>query len=132
MEARELIIGNIYSLSLDNGIPEERALDSHDLLHILEYGKGDKVSPIPLTEEWLLKFGFECIHKNNQHYAIRLSTRGNHMIHFGPTTNDQWYLAFSSNYTGKDETHITETKIKYVHQLQNLFHSLTGTELTIL
>ena len=77
--------------------------------------KLDYINPIPLTEEWLLKFGF--------HY-----------------TNDEWIVLFWVNgrviftieYTGKifiEEK--TRVHLKYVHQLQNLYFALTEDELSI-
>lgn len=77
--------------------------------------KLDYINPIPLTEEWLLKFGF--------HY-----------------TNDEWIVLFWVNgrvifaieYTGKIFIEAkTRVHIKYVHQLQNLYFALTEEELSI-
>ncbi len=68
------------------------------------------LSPIPLTEEWLLKFGFK--QKNgikcwvNEDVEICFETLANYYRLY-PRTN----------------------KIKYVHQLQNLYFALTGSEL---
>jgi len=62
-------------------------------------------SPIPLTEEWLLKFGFT----ENSYYNLK-STGGTDYI-FGYK---------KQNYTS----------LRYVHQLQNLYFALTGEELT--
>jgi len=67
------------------------------------------VKPIPLTEDWLLKFGYKTtkIH----HYAIK-----GHLI---------WII--NGNFIC-DKNGVT---IKHVHQLQNLYFALTGTELEI-
>lgn len=69
--------------------------------------------PIPLTEEWLLRFGFEVLefdHKENQYgFKGRLIViRHGLFCDYG-----------------------TSVIIKHVHQLQNLYFSLTGEELTI-
>lgn len=76
----------------------------------LEY---DIISPIPLTEEWLLKFGF------NQF----------------PTGNFWDREDFWACYFNRDKTALLfdylEWSVKYVHQLQNLYFALTGMELTI-
>lgn len=63
--------------------------------------------PIPLTTEWLEKFGFE---KHKDHYQLGKFI---YNIHTG------WW------YRGRK---IINYPI-YVHQLQNLFHALTGEEL---
>lgn len=78
---------------------------------------------IELTEDWLLKFGFDLLHKgkfrNVYDYSLdhRFGYSDNHgLVHVDSA------LIFVGN---------TFSHIKYVHQLQNLFHSLTGEELKI-
>jgi hypothetical protein len=63
--------------------------------------------PIPLTEEWLLKFGF------------KKSSWG--WIKNGVNIQKGFTLAFSSNKNS--------IEIKHLHQLQNLYFALTGQEL---
>lgn len=72
--------------------------------------------PIPLTEEWLLKFGFE-------HYCLNFLKRG----------NVDFYVWGSLKDNTKFEIKALDTLIgiKHVHQLQNLYFALTGEELTI-
>lgn len=65
------------------------------------------LSPIPLTEEWLIKFGFEI---KNYSYTNSHYVKGK--FGFDLTTFE---------YKG--------IKLKYVHQLQNLFFALTCEEL---
>lgn len=69
----------------------------------------DKLKPIPLTEEWLLKFGYDLISEN--HYAFC-----GHLIW---SIEDRFYC---------DKNGI---QIKYVHKLQNIFLELKEEELTI-
>jgi len=70
---------------------------------------GDLIEPIPLTEEWLLKFGFEkgCTSWNVGGFYI-----------------DQFGSNFEFDYRAG-------VKIEHVNQLQNLYFALTGEELTI-
>lgn len=76
---------------------------------------------ILLTEEWLLKSGFEM--------------RG--YITFLRHTYQRFVLGRNSMYTLDDNAYIYEIndhqlcEIKYLHQLQNLYFALTGEELTI-
>lgn len=79
-------------------------------------------SRISLTEEWLLKFGFE---REDQHGNFKIIT-GKYptWLHINLTT-----LEFANGYDY--ECSGNETKCKYVHQLQNLYFALTGEELTI-
>jgi hypothetical protein len=70
-----------------------------------------EVEPIPLTEEWLLKFGFEIT--NNFQTKDRFQTyKKNDIIWF-----EYGYIVI---------------ELKYVHQLQNLYFTLTGEELKLI
>lgn len=90
------------------------------------------VYPIPLTEDILLKCGFEVVHKANKHYVINDPNgfKDLYKISIFPTMNEQWHIAFSDILAGY-KVYIPTTKIKYLHQLQNLFFALCGEELTI-
>lgn len=110
IHANELRIGNFlyYKNSNDLAIVEiihKKHFDCRD-----EYGiftPNDNYEPIPLTEEWLLKFGF----------AERCLIVGNHKIEY---ENNNFWL--------NDNGII----LNHVHQIQNLFFSLTGEELTLI
>lgn len=71
-----------------------------------------RVKPIQLTEEWLLKFGFEEWDKNAWQKGFDLSIHKIDSIF--------WYNNNGIN-----------VLIKYVHQLQNLSFALTAEELTL-
>jgi hypothetical protein len=76
----------------------------------------ERVKGIPLTEEWLLKFGFE---KNDNNQFILME--GSVDILFNKDLNG-WTcdgINFSINMT------------EHVHQLQNLYFALTGEELKL-
>ena len=84
------------------------------------------LSPISLTEDWLLKFGFQ-IHENGHSIIAGFGSN--------PVTNYD-YLVMIKKYTGMDEEDIwfyrnKYHKLHYVHQLQNLFFALTKKELKI-
>lgn len=144
MKASELRIGNILSVNgVYNAVTGIRNIfigdNPKDVVEVEISGfsqvvilNEQSISPIPLAEEWLLKFGFKCIHEANKHYAIQnpKGYKDLHKIHFFQTINDQWHLAFSDATTGKEHHHIVACHIKYVHQLQNLYYALTGEELT--
>lgn len=104
MEANELRVTNIVRFVEEN-INDE--IGHHNLGILLAYPSSDKYEPIPLTEEWLLKFGFNGWDKGN--YTMILSN-GN-FFEFG---------------------NIIAQNIKYVHQLQNLYFVLVGEELSIM
>jgi len=85
------------------------------------------IKPIPLTEEWLLKFGFGpspfCVHGDFQKGYILVRKVNN-----GDFKNKdlQWTCELNT-----ETDWVDLVKMPYVHQLQNLFFALTGEELTI-
>jgi len=72
--------------------------------------------PIRLTPEILERCGFEPF---NADYR-----KGNFKIYSGHHEFFFWYNDFEENETG-------EVKLNYLHQLQNLYFTLTGNELEI-
>ncbi|WP_294203065.1 hypothetical protein [uncultured Chryseobacterium sp.] len=118
IKVEELRIGNLVyipstgqiipvtSINIDLGIVVNRSL------RILGF---DQVEPVPISEEWLLKFGF---------------------------TRQPWGLVKSGLLFKDDLNHPCEeltlevgngfrVTVKSVHSLQNLVHTLTGEELII-
>ena len=80
------------------------------------------LKPIPLTKEWLLKFGFDFSVDTWYLKGVAIweteccDAKGNEEIGFFYELRD----------VGMMDMHI-----KYVHQLQNLYFALTGEELII-
>lgn len=116
MKANELRIGNWVEQPND-GVTRVTAI-LNDLQIKTETGYIDKYCrPIPLTEEWLLKFGFE---KADEIYFIEF---------------DVYSMTIKEYEKGKyilnPETHFNYVDIEYVHQLQNLYFALTGQELEL-
>jgi len=107
MDANELRIGNY---AYENGIA--LPMNIHDINCIYKnYYHGEKYKPIPLTEEWLLKFGFKKWNSKGITYS-----KGVLIIHLrkrGFVINKRF------------------VEPKHVHQLQNLYYALTGKELSI-
>ena len=130
MEAKELRIGNWVNLyddfnsqvtgltntkkvwCVDNPTNEECAWSTN------------RIKPIPLTEEWLLKLGLVESNKirnrfieENQDFEIEIQGLNYAYCLWG----------------GEDAPHLTQFlgHCKHVHQLQNLYFALTGNELTI-
>lgn len=78
--------------------------------------------PIPLTEEWLLKMGFDIVYSSNFRLKFDHSEHTRCGFDFSHTADKSMEgFRFYGHYIG----------IKYVHDLQNIFYSLTGEELTI-
>ena len=79
------------------------------------YYQTKHINPIPLTEDWLLKFGFDNKHNKDKFTII---TKGKLNYEKGRTYFNSWT--------------ILEKQPDYVHELQNLYFALTGTELTLI
>lgn len=79
----------------------------------------DDLQPIPITEEWLVKLGFEKEYNFFQKYLSDIESL---------SWSEESGLALHRRRIGN--THIFR-HIKHVHTLQNLVHALTGNELTI-
>lgn len=79
---------------------------------------------IKLTEEWLLRFGFEKTFENKEYkvYSIGFNT-----IAFG--VNDITDCELTRKKAKLSSDYIVNTQIEYIHQLQNIWFCLTGTEL---
>lgn len=77
--------------------------------------------PIPLSEEWLQRFGF-------------LPWGSGNIIPKPFWIKDHFVISLSQKLTGINIDDTTDALIKhceFVHQLQNAYYSLTGEELTI-
>ena len=114
MKASELRIGNLC-IQYGDICPIESGEEIDDCAQY-----PDKYEPIPLTEEWLLKFGFQKITGWSKNEFCSLHTG---------------YIEFQWDKDGMmisiEDQNLTLSHIKYVHSLQNLFFSLTGNELTL-
>jgi hypothetical protein len=125
MKANELRIGNLINIKciarqcLDADF-EEQECNIYNIKGILEGNNDFLYEPIPLTEEWLLKFGFEVNRQTKE-------------------DNNIWRCSCTEGYFEVEQiigfflwdNHCYGTEIKYVYQLQNLYFALTGEELQL-
>jgi hypothetical protein len=85
-----------------------------------------KTTPIPLTEEWLRKLGFEIVIE----YPDNYKRWSNGIIGFDKAPGEQ--PCFGINFDSKDALNKYKSEqLKYVHQFQNLYFALTGEELVM-
>ena len=117
MKANELRIGNYITFD---------SVDKPSYFEINLFNYLDRLKPIQLTEEWLLRAGF----KYKKYHPTTIGSANvfgsglyvSQMINNGfslvfQTDKKSFYFEFSDRY------------IKYVHELQNIYFALTGVEL---
>ena len=99
---------------IDNSSENKISISTRNFDGCVEY---EKIQPIPLTEEILLKLGFEKSSDNEQWfigiYGFCIVFDGVDWC-FKPRINDDLIVCY----------------LKNIHQLQNLYFALTGEELT--
>lgn len=118
MKANELRIGNWVYIPQHKenkqigAIYENGRFMTKDFQH--SFSSIECASPIPLSEEWLLKFGFEK--KENGVFINNIAI-----------SNTHGWFTYNASFYEYDNL----IDIDHVHQLQNLYFSLIGEELTI-
>ena len=144
MKATDLRIGNyvifksIQMVTLNQNGKYENYEEPHQLHQIqissndfeyIEKGQSE-YRPIPLTEEWLLKFGF-VQSSNNLGNTFHILKKDGVIVML---TIEHWT---NTDINSKYHNHwhceylLNGHKLQYLHQLQNLYFALTGEELTI-
>lgn len=140
MTANELRIGNLVDLGnriakvIEIGHLACVVVDLEETQDTLE--DYERTKPIPLTEEWLLKFGFVGKNIGNKlpesWYELKyLSNEHEPMITSWVSiliNIETWSCVICDEYPDEIGAN-TKTKIEYVHQLQNLYFALVGEEL---
>ena len=81
------------------------------------------ISPIPITEQWLLDLGFVADRRKYSVELLNTVTFLGYGIRLHPIVNGKRYR------TEFQSENISDINIDYVHTLQNLIFSLTGKEL---
>lgn len=118
MDARELRIGNLVYHLMRNYLDQRKEwleptiIDCEDLETI-----DQRFQPIPLTEEWLLRFGFFMVNKSYFEHS-----KSRFFLEYTKDLNGDWYIMINDS---------PRIYLEHVHQLQNLYFALTGEELTL-
>lgn len=132
MKAEHLMIGNyVKPTGIDFGdrhreINQIHLLNNQYIVYFKSYPVGcylDKLEPIPLDEEWFLRFGFA--------YKKPYAGGQDEWAGYGFWSFNELHLIGNKQGVDVYMDRNTNWKIKYVHQLQNLYLALTGTPLTI-
>ena len=130
MKALELRIGNLTNLGRVYEIQQDKfyVMDENDSSLSSAWAE---IEPIPLTEEWHVKFGankvpmaFEYV-INDYKYIVFIGDyvylRDFSIDRFHPTIDDDVCTLWNKDIKKRD---------MYVHEWQNLYFALTQTELT--
>jgi len=121
MKANELRIGNLAQTNMGDLLIVEN-LSLNDIhFKVVDRSKYPlnykwQAEPIPLTEEWLLKLGFE----------YDTITYSKEFLTLAKSERLTGYHVFINSLVNR-----LSNNVVYVHQLQNLYFALTGEELTI-
>lgn len=130
MNAKDYRIGNLVYYHIEDSMDERKEwnevspIDYDDLRCFVQYEDNSEYRPIPLTEEWLLKF-----HRNED--EIEKSKRFPNEI----TIYDRFLFIWKPEYkywyvvTAYHKEYLS--KIEFVHEYQNFIFALTGEELTL-
>ena len=129
INTKELRLGNLFANIEDDSIYKVTKINEDTIEGICINNMGwigeqhfhliEQVLPIKLTEEWLLKFGFE----NEGGYLSIGKLRGAITVCKAERNSDNLcYRWFVNN--------LKMTDLHFIHQLQNLYFALTGEELT--
>lgn len=125
MEAKELRIGNYVELhgniqkvtgimERSPGLIEDYETFIYTDLQLSNTMDNEDVNPIPISAEWLIRFGFELypwgwVKQSSKEFGVRLNI-----------------TSFRYDVSGNNPV-----ELKHIHQLQNLYFALTTEELTL-
>jgi hypothetical protein len=118
----EAILFTVTAENLSERIYETVTLDTEKrLVHILET---DIMRGIPLTEEWLLKFGFEKKKRTDKNLSFNREGINLFLWTENPSGDSQWQLTVEFESTDPVQT-IPNKKVQHVHSLQNFWYYFT-------
>lgn len=132
IKATELRVGN-YVHDEDERLCVVRKISTNSFQALLINGYNTTLSfkPIPITEQRLLEFGFEKVEKYknilDEIEFVKYSERPFHHIYIRYFGRD--ITVFNHSECNANEIQFI-SYCESIHQLQNLYHALTGQELT--
>jgi hypothetical protein len=127
IKATELRIGNYIKLMFNYEDYETIQVTSDELVDVDK--KRADYEPLPLTEDWLFKFGFKNTDKDDNDYITYTDANHDYYLQIDTRRRDGKYTILDNSFD--DLRAFSMVDIVYVHQLQNLYFALTGEELTL-
>jgi hypothetical protein len=134
MEAKDLRIGNYFNAKKPRHNEKYVIVESIDFYEInssFRPYKIDDIEPIPLTDEWLVKFGLIKKYLENPFEESGFELKEDGTKFYWWADGGTFNIEINPNGEVWFELYSHYNHIKYVHQLQNLYYSLTGEELVI-
>ena len=136
VKADELRIGNV--VKCDNCPYHELyvwRIDNHGATlrysNESEYGWTNKMQGIPLTEEWLLRMGFNRRTPFFKEMTLPYWANNGLLLFFNDTQPEyKWKVGFAEMRNGEYFV-ATSRWVDKVHEIQNVYYEFLGTELTI-
>ena len=128
MEAKNFRIGNIIRPFTQDGYELEiRPIKASEFLMV--ENNPESTEPVELTKYWLMKLGFSEGNKCYKNaYSIDVLKTD---FYLRPSYLGGFYWGFNIS-DEKLDCELNDVKpLKYVHELQNLFFAITGTELEL-
>jgi len=96
-------------------------LTSQDFMQLQEDINDGIIKPLKLTEQWLKDFGF--------YERVMMPT--SKMYELEPLVIDSFTDGFEARFRYSEGESSSIKKVRYVHEVQNLYYALTNTELIL-
>ena len=135
INTKELRLGNLFANIEDDSIYKVTKINEDTIEGICINNMGwfgeqhfhliEQVLPIKLTEEWLLKFGFNKDYKKG--YIGKYFSNQDFVL-TEPFVMGDWQKGYAFEFTTGGWSKYKE--FNYVHELQNFYFTLTSEELT--
>jgi len=125
MKANELRIGNLFKEQYSGQLIKVIALSGVVITFDGNFKGKWQAEPIPLTQEWLLKFGLK-----HDLYDDRFTFEMGSTDYVVEKQDDWYFIGVKYNTSKGNSIVYFSWHIYHVHQLQNLYFALTLEELT--
>lgn len=135
INTKELRLGNLFANIEDDSMYKVTKINEDTIEGICINNMGwfgeqhfhliEQVLPIKLTEEWLLKFGFNKDYKKGY---IGKDFSNQDFVLTEPFVMGDWQKGYAFEFTTGGWSKYKE--FNYVHELQNFYFTLTSEELT--